>query len=50
MGKFVVFNYELFSHYDIATLSESILKSSFKIYGPEKIKLSVGERASSLDL
>lgn len=42
LGKFVVFNYELYAHYDSWTLSEALIKGALKVYGIEKIRSLFG--------
>jgi hypothetical protein len=44
IGKFVVFNYELFSHYDGVVLSDAVLRAALRVFGAEKLKLLGGER------
>lgn len=50
IGKFVVFNYELFSHYDAVVLSEALLRAAFRVFGAEKARLLAGERAVEREL
>lgn len=36
IGKFIVFNYELYGHYSIDVLAEALLRAAFRVYGSEK--------------
>lgn len=48
LGKFVVFNYELYTHYDSWTLSEALIRAAFKAYGVDKIRILFGEKFDSI--
>ena len=45
IAKFVVFNYELFSHYDSVVLAEALLRASTRVFGADKLRLLAGDRA-----
>ena len=34
IGKFIVFNYELYGHYPVTVLGDALLKAACRIYGP----------------
>jgi len=44
IGKFIVFNYELYGHYPINVLAEALLRAACRIYGHEKSRLTMGDR------
>ncbi len=44
IGKFIVFNYELFNHYDSVVLSDALLRAAFRVFGVDKARLLLGER------
>lgn len=44
IGKFVMFNYELYGHYSISVLSDALLKAAYKVYGAERVKMTMGDR------
>ena len=45
LGKFVVFNYELYSHYDTPTLAEALLQAAFRVCGADRIRMALGEKS-----
>lgn len=44
IGKFVVFNYELYGHYTINVMAEALLRAACRVYGSEKSRLAMGDR------
>ena len=44
IGKYIVFNYELYGHYPINVLAEALLRAAFRVYGSERAKMAVGDR------
>ena len=40
-----MFNYELFNHYDGAVLSEALLRAAFRVFGNDKLRILLGEKA-----
>jgi hypothetical protein len=44
IGKFVVFNYELYSHYQTHVLADALLKAACRVYGVERAKMSMSDR------
>ncbi|MCB0368030.1 MAG: hypothetical protein KDD45_00990 [Bdellovibrionales bacterium] len=44
IGKFVVFNYELYGHYPVNVLAEALLRAACRVYGSERAKLAMGDR------
>ena len=44
IGRFVVFNYELYSHYPMQVLAEGLLRAACRVYGPQKARLAMGEK------
>jgi cyclin B len=50
IAKFVVFNYELFNHYDGVVLADALLRAAFRVFGVEKAKLLAGERVVEREL
>lgn len=43
IGKFVMFNAELYAHYPTHVLAEALLKAAGKVYGSERARLAMGE-------
>jgi hypothetical protein len=41
----VVFNYELFNHYDGVVLAEALLRAALRVFGSDKLRILVGEKA-----
>ena len=42
IGKFVIFNYELYGHYNVEVMGQALLNAALRVHGNERLKGTTG--------